>query len=357
MSQPIIYLAATGHGFGHAVRVASVAAVLRKFCPDSVLILTTTAPRWLLESYIEGDFIHRPRAFDVGVVQADSLRMDKEATLKELQDIYARQRSLIVSEANFLRTNRVGVVLADIPPLMAAIAKEAEIPCYMMSNFGWDFIYQDWGEEFQDIVEQMQRDYQRSDRLFRFPLSEPMSAFPHITDVGLTGGDPHFAEKELRQQFGIDKPAEKTVLLTFGGLGLQSIPYENLEQFPDWQFITFDQNAPNINNLIKITDKKYRPVDFMPLCGRVFSKPGFSTFAEAMRLEIPVMSLTRDDFSEATVLLDGLQDYSYHQIIRPEEFFTDNWNFLNQPLAPPRKSEKLDKNGGETIAQETLKLF
>ncbi|MEB3311729.1 MAG: glycosyl transferase [Snowella sp.] len=357
MSQPIIYLAATGHGFGHAVRVASVAATLKKCCPESVLILTTTAPRWLLESYIEGDFIHRSRAFDVGVIQADSLRMDKEATLKELQDIYARQRSLIVSEANFLRTNRVGVVLADIPPLMAAIAQEAEIPCYMMSNFGWDFIYQDWGADFQDIVEQMQRDYQRSDRLFRFPLSEPMTAFPHITDVGLTGGNPRFAEQELRQQFGINQPTEKTVLLTFGGLGLQAIPYGNLEQFPDWQFITFDPNAPNADNLVKITDKTYRPVDFMPLCGRVFSKPGFSTFAEAMRLEIPVMSLTRDDFSEATVLLDGLQDYSYHQIIRPEEFFTDNWNFFHQPLTPPRKAEKLDKNGGETIAQEVLKLF
>ncbi|MFM7440709.1 MAG: hypothetical protein ACKO2V_19270 [Snowella sp.] len=52
MSEPIIYLAATGHGFGHAVRVASVAYVIQKLCPESVLILATTAPRWLLDSYI-----------------------------------------------------------------------------------------------------------------------------------------------------------------------------------------------------------------------------------------------------------------------------------------------------------------
>ena len=357
MSEPIIYLAATGHGFGHAVRVASVASVIQKLCPESVLILATTAPRWLLDSYIDGDFIHRPRAFDVGVIQADSLQMDKVATLEKMQEIYAQQRSLIASEVNFLVTNRVGVILADIPPLMTAIAQKAGIPCYMMSNFGWDFVYRSWGEPFAEITLQIEQNYQECDRLFRFPLSESMSVFPHITDVGLTGGDPRYGEKELRQQFGLNKSPEKTVLLTFGGLGLQAIPYINLEKFPDWQFITFDRNAPDSSNLIKITDNHYRPVDFMPLCGRVFSKPGFSTFAEALRLEIPVISLTRDDFSEAEVLLTGLQDYSYHQIVTPKDFFETKWEFLKMPLTPPRKAEKLDKHGAEAIAETILNLF
>jgi hypothetical protein len=357
MSQPIIYLAATGHGFGHAVRVASVASVIKKLCPDSVLILATTAPRWLLDSYIEGDFIHRPRAFDVGVIQADSLQMDKVATLEKLQEIYAKQRSLVASEVNFILTNRVGVILADIPPLMTAIAQKAGIPCYMMSNFGWDFIYRDWGEEFQEIVSKIEQNYQECDRLFRLPLHEPMNSFTHITDVGLTGGDPHYPEKELRQQFGLNKSSEKTILLTFGGLGLQAIPYHNLERFSDWQFISFDRNAPDYSNLIKITNPQYRPVDFMPFCGRVISKPGYSTFAEALRLEIPLISLKRDDFAEGALLLSGLQDYAYHQIIAPEDFLESNWDFLEMPLTLPRKTEKLDKNGAEAIAKEVLNLF
>jgi hypothetical protein len=240
---------------------------------------------------------------------------------------------------------------------MTVIAKKAGIPCYMMSNFGWDFIYRDWGEDFQEIVSKIERNYQECDRLFHFPLSEPMSIFPHITDVGLTGGNPRHAESELRQKFGLNKSSEKTVLLTFGGLGLQAIPYTNLEKFSDWQFITFDRNAPDYSNLIKITDNQYRPVDFMPLCGRVFSKPGFSTFAEAMRLEIPVVSLTRDNFSEAQVLLTGLKDYSYHQIVTPQDFFESNWEFLEMPLMPPQKAEKLDKNGADAIAKEVLNLF
>jgi hypothetical protein len=67
-----------------------------------------------------------------------------------------------------------------------------------------------------------------------------MPAFPNIQDVGLTGGNPRYSNDRVREIFGIETPLEKTVLLTFGGLGLEEIPYQNLQQFSDWQFITFD---------------------------------------------------------------------------------------------------------------------
>jgi len=54
-------------------------------------------------------------AFDVGVVQADSLMMDKAATLAKLQQIRARQRSLIAGKST-LSVKTVGLILADIPP-------------------------------------------------------------------------------------------------------------------------------------------------------------------------------------------------------------------------------------------------
>ncbi len=202
-----------------------------------MLIIVTTAPRWLLESYIEGDFIYRPRSFDIGVVQADSLTMDKAATLEKLQEIKAKQRSIVASEVNFIRQNRVSLILADIPPLAAIFAKKADIPCWAMSNFSWNFIYQDWGKEFREIGDWMSECYSQCEYLFRLPFHEPMSAFNNITDVGLTGGSPRYQLDELRATWQITTPIEQTALLTFGGLGLQQIPYDNLTNFPDWQFI------------------------------------------------------------------------------------------------------------------------
>ena len=352
MSQFSIYIAITSHGFGHAVRAATVAEKLQQLRPDIALNLVTVAPEWLLKSYIKGEFIYRQRVFDVGVIQSDSLTMDREATLNKMQAIISRQEQIIAEEAQYIKNNNIGLILADIPALAAPIARAAGVPCWMMSNFGWDFIYRDWGKEFSEIVTWIENYYSQSDRLFRLPLAESMSAFPHVTDVGLTGSKPQFTNDELRQKFNLAASLDKTILLTFGGLGLQSIPYHNLERFADWQFITFDRNAPDLPNLLKIADQTLRPLDFMPICGRVFSKPGYSTFSEAMCCDTPIVSLTRDGFAEAQVLLNAMQDYSQHQIVSTDEFFTGDWNFLRQPLSHPRKSEPLSKDGATTIVQE-----
>lgn len=357
MSRPTLYIAVTNHGFGHAVRASSVAAAIQKLCPEILLILVTTAPRWLLETYIPGDFIHRPRALDVGVIQSDSLTMDKEATLEKLQQIRASTRSIVAGEVNFIRTNRIELILADIPPLATAIAASAKIPCWMLSNFGWDFIYRDWGGEFVEIADWISECYGKCDRLFRLPLHESMSAFPTVTDVGLTGGTPRYTVDQLREMFGLSTSPNKTVLLTFGGLNLLDIPYNTLSQFPDWQFITFDDEAPHLPNLLKVSGKDYRPVEFMPLCGRVVSKPGYSTFAEALRLDIPIVSLTREGFAESSLLLEGIQNYAYHQIVSPAEFFEGNWEFLYHSLEPPKQSQRLAKDGTEAIAQTVIQYF
>jgi hypothetical protein len=357
MSQPILYFAITSHGFGHVVRSVSVVAKIKEIYPDLTVILTTTAPRWLLDSYLKTDFIHRPRSFDVGVIQGDSLTMDKKATLNQLQSIWKKQNSIIASEVNYLKTNQVNLILGDIPFLLPLMAKKANIPCWMISNFGWDFIYRDWGESFKEITDWIYHCYQESDLLFRLPMSESMGAFPNIIDVGLTGGDPFYSQTDLREKFKIKTPKEDTILLTFGGLGLNTIPYHNLSKFSHYQFITFDPQAPELPNLLKISDRNYRPVDFMPLCSKVISKPGYSTFAEALKLDLPIISLKRDNFAEASLLLNTIQDRSQHLIISPEEFEEGNWDFITQDLNPPRTNLLLPKNGNETIAQSVVKYF
>lgn len=354
MKRPIIYIAITNHGFGHATRTASIANTIQKLCPEVLLIIVTTAPRWLLESYIEGDFILRQRAFDLGVIQADSLTMDKPATLGKLREIKKNYKSLIASEVNFIRQNRVNIILADIPFLAVGFAEATDIPCWMISNFGWDFIYRDWGGEFTEIADWISDWYGKSNRLFRLPFHEPMSAFTNIIDVGLTGGSPHFSPDELRSNWQINTTLEKTILLTFGGLGLQEIPYANISKFPDLQFITFDFLAPDLPNLIKVTNRQYRPVDFMPICGRIISKPGYGTFSEATLLEVPVVTIPRDDFAEAAFMLAGLADYNHHQILTAPEFFQGDWDFLYQSPQPPKQTQVINKNGNETIAKAVI---
>lgn len=350
MSTKTLYVAITNHGFGHATRATSIAATVQGMMPDIDIVLATKAPRWLLESYFDGPFTLREVALDIGVIQADSLTMDKDATLAALQQIRRSQAAVVEQEATFLTNAGVDLVLGDIPPLMAIAAQAANIPCWMMSNFGWDFIYRPWGGEFVEIADWIADCFAQCDRLFRLPFHEPMGAFTNITDVGLTGGTPRFNEADLQSRYQLMAPADRTILLTFGGLGIAGIPYDNLARFPNWQFITFDRAAPELPNLCKVSDRTLRPVDFMPLCGRVISKPGYSTFSEACRLEIPVVTVTRDNFAEGPVLVKSLQDYSYHQVLSPQELAEGNWEFLEADPQPPRTAQTISKTGNEEVA-------
>ncbi|OIP69326.1 MAG: glycosyl transferase [Oscillatoriales cyanobacterium CG2_30_44_21] len=355
---PTLYTAITNHGFGHATRTASILADLQKRSPDIKLIIATTAPRWLLEEYIEGDFIYHPRVFDVGVVQVDSLVVDREATFAAWQKIFKEQLDMIAAEVKFLQEHQVNLIFGDIPPMIAVIAKSANIPCWMASNFGWDFIYRDWGGKFAELADRLSEAYNHCDRLFRLPFAEPMTAFKNIEDVGLTAANPKYTADYLRHKFNLecDRP---TAMLTFGGLSLQSIPYDNLAKFADWQFITFDRNAPELPNLVKANIDRLRPVDLMVICDRIVTKPGYGTFAEALRAKVPVVCLTREGFLEAETLIAGVKNYAEHLIISPQDFYEGDWSFLKDTLHQPLLSspESLALNGEETISQAILDYF
>lgn len=145
---------------------------------------------------------------------------------------------------------------------------------------------------------------------------------------------------------------QRTVLLAFGGLGLQGIPYARLTDFPDWQFVTFDAHAPHLPNLRVIDDRGWRPVDVMPACGRVITKPGYGTFAEACILGLPIVSLTRAGFAEAELLLAGLRDWAAHWIVEPHVFYHQPWDFLETPPTLPGRPAAL----GDATALIALEL-
>jgi len=355
---PTLYTAITNHGFGHATRTAAVLASLQKRSPNIKLIIATTAPRWLLEEYIEGDFVYHQRVFDVGVIQIDSLQTEHESTLAAWQQIRANQADLIANEVKFLQENRVELIMGDIPPMLSLIAKAAKIPCWMIGNFGWDFIYRDWGGKFIELADEISEAYSQCDRLFRLPFAEPMSSFPNIEDVGLTGASPKYSAEYIRKKFNLDSD-RPTALLTFGGLSLQSIPYQNLANFSDWQFITFDRDAPDLPNLTKANCDRLRPVDLMIVCDRLITKPGYGTLAEALRVGVPVVCLTREGFLEAETLIAGVKNYAKHLIISPQEFYKGDWSFLNAPFQAPSSAGgySLNMQGEVKITQSISEYF
>ncbi|MCB0217045.1 MAG: glycosyl transferase [Chloroflexi bacterium] len=357
LQPPALYVAASSHGFGHATRLASVLAQIRALAPELRLVVASAAPRWLIESYLPGPVELRSLALDPGVVQPDSLRIDRAATGLALEAWWRELPDLAAREAAAARAAGAGLVLADIPASAVEIARLAGLPCWMLGNFDWDFIYRAWGGAFVDHADRIAALQAGAERLYRPPLHTPMPAFGRVVDIGLTGGDPRWSAAEARTRWGLRAPRERTALITFGGLGAAALPYARAADFPDWQFVTWDRDAPRLPNLVRVDDPRWRPVDLMPVAGRLIGKPGYSTFAEALRQDLPIVTLPRPGFAEAEILVEGLRDHGWHQLVEPAALMGGDWSFLQAEPVPPRlppAAARLDREGSRQVAQAVV---
>src|SRR3982074_1586479 len=77
MTAPVVALAVSGHGFGHAVRCAEVARALNDLAAPT--FVRTDAPAWLFPDHVE--HLRSPGwPLDVGVAQHDGLDLDIDET-------------------------------------------------------------------------------------------------------------------------------------------------------------------------------------------------------------------------------------------------------------------------------------
>src|SRR5437867_13130653 len=135
MSTPVVALAVSGHGYGHAVRCAEVARVLIDEFGVRTLV-RTDAPAWLFPAQVE----HLPSPgwpLDVGVAQHDGLDLDVDETRRRWAAFADAFDTRADAEAQLLAEHGVAVVLGDIPPLAFAAASRADLPIVALANLVW----------------------------------------------------------------------------------------------------------------------------------------------------------------------------------------------------------------------------
>ena len=348
----LIYACVSGHGFGHGSRVAAVLTALHQQRPSWRLVLSTPlAPAFLQLAFGSVPFEQRPCRWDVGVIQADALGADGEATLAALNHLGQQLPDQLETEIGWLRAQREPVlVLGDVAPAAAALASRLGAPLVWMANFGWDAIYRPMGGAFSIWADRALAAYRQGDALIRCPFSLPMTWGVPATDVGLTPGRARHAPVQLRRRLRLEAAREHTVLVGFGGLGLALAP-QLLQQWPNHHFLVSDAALAAATNATLIPPD-LRPLELMPLCSRILTKPGYSTFCEALAAGIGVHLVRRAGFAEAPVLEQALQRHGWHRLLSREQLEQGAWE-LDQPLHPPSR-EALSTDGALQAAAVLL---
>ena len=357
MAHIVAYI--TGHGFGHATRMAAVIGALTERRPDLAVSLVSTAPEWLFRLNLSVPFRVRARALDVGVIQRDSIHLDSPGTLAAYARTQERQDALIEEEAAVLRREAVDLVVADIPPAAFPIARRAGVPGVGISNFSWDWIYADYARSlpsYAPLVGAIREAYGQADLFLRLPFHGPCDAFPVVRDIPMIARRSRRSRQEIRQRLGLPE-TRPVILLSFGGLDIQGIDFDRVERLTEYLFLTTQAPPRPVANLRAVALDGLRYEDLVAQADAVITKPGYGIVSDCLANRTPVLYTSRGEFAEYAHLVEGLERFGVSRFIGNADLLAGNWRgAIAALLGQPRSWTDLPANGAD-VAAEILETF
>ncbi|MDZ4341133.1 MAG: glycosyltransferase family protein, partial [Candidatus Binatia bacterium] len=283
MSSIVYYI--TGHGFGHAVRSNQVIRSLRKARPDLRIHVRTMAPSWLF-----GDAVfHHPQSIDIGIRQSDSLSMGLAETLEACQSLRQSFPKLIGQESNFIKSEQIKLIVGDIPPLCFEIAARASVPSVAITNFSWDIIYRAYLREYPDflpVVEEIESFYNKAGLALTLPYPCDLNVFSRREPIPWVARFSSLSKNQARAKFKL--PASATIiLLSFGGLGLERLPWEKLRRLSEYFFVATGKADISEDNLLVLPDEQPHYEDLVRAVDAIVTTPGYGIVADAIAHRLP----------------------------------------------------------------------
>jgi L-arabinokinase len=356
---PIVYYVSS-HGYGHGVRSCDIIRALHEIRPDLPICIVTCLPdSFLINRLGPGPRVFRSAAFDLGMVQKDSIRVDVPATLREIEVIYGRRDVLVDEEAAFLRAHRVRAVVADIPamPLEAA----ARVGCHRIAvgNFGWNWIYSAFVREdrrWEPIVQAIEQGYRQAEILLRLPFSEGMSIFPNVEDIGVVASPGRNRRSEIAALTSA-KEDLPWVLISFTSLEWNDEALDRVQRCKGYEFFTVLPLSWRRNNIHPIDRERIPFADVLSSVDAVVSKPGFGVISDCVVNGKPLIYADREDFLEYEVLLDAIRKYLRHVHIPAQHLYHGDLDEALKGLSRTAQPPQVPRFGGAAMAARRILDF
>ncbi|MFH1573042.1 MAG: hypothetical protein ABIG68_03620 [Acidobacteriota bacterium] len=351
----------TAHGYGHGVRSCDIIRALNRLRPDLPVVIVSALPQSFYTNRLPSKTNrYRPGAFDVGMVQVDSIRVDVPATLARLRELYAGRDSMIRREREFLAAEGIAAVVADIPAIPIEAAAQAGVPALAVGNFGWDWIYEAYAPQdpgWQAISGSFADGYARANLLLRLPFSEPMLAFSRIEDIPLVASPGRDRRAEIADVTGAD-PGCRWVLLSFTTLDWDNRAIDRVCRIDGHEFFTVLPLSWERRNIHAVDRNRFPFSDVAATADAIISKPGFGIVSECVANRKPLIYAERTDFLEYPILERAIRRYLRHVHIPAERLYRGE---LEQALCAvrhqPEPVEQMPLGGDIVAARRILEII
>ena len=346
----------SGHGYGHATRMAAlIEAVLRVAPASTVEVRSSVPPLFFRDVKVSAP----SEDIDPGMSQSSGLDVDMSATLLAHEAFVLSFDRLVACEAEYIRRSGAKLLVGDIPPLAFAAAHAAGIPSVAVGNFSWDWIFSEYSrveERWRPIADRYAGACTLARDFFRLPFATPCPAFANPQDSPLLVRRSQFDSIGAKRSLALSKEAERRplIFLTFGGFGSVALNFSRGEDLSDFHFIGFGPKPLGLKADWTPLPSSAPHADVVAACDVVIGKPGYGTFSESVAHGKPVLYLPRNDFPEVPYLLEGIGRMGRASQISREKFFLGNLKSDLEALLAMSVPPAVVGDGGRFIAERIL---
>ncbi len=274
----------------------------------------------------------------------------------------ARRDSIVRAEVLAARSLKPGLIVADIPFLAADVADEIGVPCVGVSNFTWDWIYENlFGPDpaYAPLAGSILRSYAKMTALLELPLGRTCPAIARKVSMPLIAMRSHRDRHEILKQLRIAPHDSRPRVLfgTRGTLDAQTLiraaanAPEFLFLFPHEPMKTLPANA--------ITMAFGPTLDFsdvLRVADVVVSKLGYGMISECIATQTRLVWPPRRGFVEDTVVEAQAPAVVPMTGISLDDYQTGRWGeALRTAMRLPVPSESMDTNGADACAEWLLR--
>lgn len=340
---PLIWAAISAHGFGHAAQVVPVLNALGCLVPDLRVLLRTTVPATFFVDRLKVPWEISPVQQDVGCVQNGPIAINVAATWYEHDRFHRTWGERLQTEVDAMRAAAPKIVLADTPYLALAAGKAAGIPSVALASLTWDLILSEYEAppsiDRLAITQSIRQAYGQADAALLITPAPAIESFSRRVSIGPIAEPAASAREQLTTRLAL-APDERIVLVGFGGVPLNSLPFEKLEELTGYRFL-FDGTVPSTST--RFISTRTLPFSFRTLLASVdiiMTKPGYGTVVEAVALQVPTVYVRRYNFGDEQSLVEYLHHYGRGLELSMDDFMKGQWaatleNVINLPTTTP----------------------
>lgn len=338
---PLIWCAISAHGYGHAAQVVPVLNELGRVVPDLAALLRTTVSASFFQDRLTIPWTREGVQQDVGCIQNGPLDIDIPATWKALEEFHTGWDARVAVEANAMKMASPVIVLADTPYLAASAARQAGIPSAVVASFTWTDVLESFADTrstpHHTILTTVQKAYGDADVGLRIAPGLSMTVVKRVHDIGPIAEPAPSRREELRACLKL-KRSERLVLVGFGGIPLNALPWHAMEKLQGHHFIVDGAAATASSRVHPLSSLPFSFKTVLASADLVMTKPGYGTILEAVALGLPVIYVRRHNFADEKPLVDFLLRYGCGHELSREDFFSGNWQPAFDALSE-RKAE------------------